>query len=73
MQVGRSLYLLARHKAALEIYNEANKISPEEPELLHNQGVCLVYLKEYRQAKEWVWFPSIFRVFYCCSTFRGIR
>jgi len=50
--VGRSLYLLARHKAALDIYAEAAKLSPKDPELLHNQGVCLVYLSDYTKAKD---------------------
>lgn len=51
-QVGRSLYLLARHKAALDIYAEAAKLAPEDPELLHNQGVCQVYLGEFNKAEE---------------------
>ncbi|KAL5247977.1 hypothetical protein ACHWQZ_G017220 [Mnemiopsis leidyi] len=51
-QVGRSLYLLGRHKAALDIYAEAAKLAPQDPELLHNQGVCLVYLNDYIKAEE---------------------
>ena len=46
------MYLLGRHKAALDIYGEASKLSPEDSELLHNQGVCLVYLREYGKAED---------------------
>ena len=31
---------------------EAAKLSPQDPELLHNQGVCLVYLNDYTKAEE---------------------
>jgi len=51
-QVARSLFLLARHKAALEVYNEAAKLSTKDWEIYHNQGVCYVYMKDFEKAKE---------------------
>ncbi|XP_023933137.1 Bardet-Biedl syndrome 4 protein homolog [Lingula anatina] len=51
-QVARSLFLLARHKAAIDVYNEAAKISERDWEVVHNQGICYLYLKEYEKAKE---------------------
>ncbi|XP_046842582.1 Bardet-Biedl syndrome 4 protein-like [Xenia sp. Carnegie-2017] len=49
-QVARSLFLLARHKAALEVYLEASKLNAEDWEIFHNQGVCYMYLKDYENA-----------------------
>eukprot|EP00736_Rhodelphis_marinus_P012995 Rmarinus@m.5854 len=49
-QVGRSLYLLGRHKNAIEVYDEAQKISPEDWEILHNKGLCYMYLKQFDKA-----------------------
>lgn len=51
-QVARSLFLLARHKAALEVYNEAAKLSTKDWEIYHNQGVCYVYMKDFEKAKD---------------------
>ncbi|XP_020894361.1 Bardet-Biedl syndrome 4 protein [Exaiptasia diaphana] len=51
-QVARSLFLLARHKAALEVYNEAAKLSTKDWEIYHNQGVCYLYLKDFEKAKD---------------------
>ena len=51
-QVARSLFLLGRHKAALDVYQEALKLAPKDWEILHNQGVCHMYLKDYETAKE---------------------
>lgn len=50
-QVARSLYLLARHKAAIEVYNEALKLE-EDWKIYHNQGVCYIYQKDTSKAKE---------------------
>ncbi|XP_076112838.1 BBSome complex member BBS4-like [Mytilus galloprovincialis] len=50
-QVARSLFLLARHKAALDVYNEAIKLNERDWEIAHNQGVCNMYLREYDKAK----------------------
>ncbi|OWF54543.1 Bardet-Biedl syndrome 4 protein homolog [Mizuhopecten yessoensis] len=51
-QAARSLFLLARHKAAIEVYNETAKISQRDWEISHNQGVCYMYLRDYAKAKE---------------------
>jgi Bardet-Biedl syndrome 4 protein len=49
-QVGRSLYLLGKHKTALEVFDEAERIDPEDREVWHNKGLCCLYLKAYEQA-----------------------
>ena len=51
-QVGRSLYLLARHKAALDVYEEALRIGVDDWEIWHNKGLCNMYLKQYGQSIE---------------------
>jgi len=53
-QVARSLFLLARHKAALEVYNEAGKLSSKD-------WVCLIYFDSLKQFKFLVsFYPFIF-------------
>lgn len=49
-QVGRSLYLLGRHKAAIDVYNEAERIGAGDWEIMHNKGLCCLYLKQYDAA-----------------------
>eukprot|EP01047_Picozoa_sp_COSAG01_P038510 COSAG01_NODE_3129_length_6538_cov_5.398354_2_plen_357_part_00 len=53
-QVGRSLYLLGKHKAAIEVFSEAKKLpaATDDWEIWHNEGLCYVYLKAYDQAIE---------------------
>uniref|UniRef100_A0A7S1QZ06 Bardet-Biedl syndrome 4 protein homolog n=1 Tax=Neobodo designis TaxID=312471 RepID=A0A7S1QZ06_NEODS len=51
-QVGRTLYLLGRHKNALEIYEDAKQYAEEDWELSHNAGQCHMYLKNFDQAEE---------------------
>jgi len=51
-QVGRSLYLLGRHKAAIDVYDEAQRIGVEDWEIWHNKGLCWLYLKQYDSAIE---------------------
>ncbi|XP_014673640.1 PREDICTED: Bardet-Biedl syndrome 4 protein-like [Priapulus caudatus] len=51
-QIGRSLFLLARHKSASEIYSEALKLDDSDWKTHHNQGICWMYLKELGKAKE---------------------
>jgi tetratricopeptide (TPR) repeat protein len=38
LKVGRSLYLLGKHRAAIEVYEEAQKIAKHDWELAHNKG-----------------------------------
>ncbi|KAK3748672.1 hypothetical protein RRG08_000904 [Elysia crispata] len=53
-QVARSLFLLARHKAAIEIYQQAAKICDNDWEIFHNLGVCHMYLREFEKAKNYL-------------------
>mmetsp|Transcript_90623 Transcript_90623/g.245678 ORF Transcript_90623/g.245678 Transcript_90623/m.245678 type:complete len:436 (-) Transcript_90623:301-1608(-) len=46
-QVGRSLYLLGKHGAAIEVYDEAQRLSPDDWEIWHNKGLCHMYLRQY--------------------------
>eukprot|EP01043_Picozoa_sp_COSAG02_P004109 COSAG02_NODE_105_length_36393_cov_15.694495_14_plen_381_part_00 len=49
-QVGRSLYLLGKHRSAIDVYEEAKKLATEDWEIWHNEGLCHMYLKEYDRA-----------------------
>uniref|UniRef100_M3Z0E8 BBSome complex member BBS4 n=1 Tax=Mustela putorius furo TaxID=9669 RepID=M3Z0E8_MUSPF len=51
-QVARSLFLLGKHKAATEVYNEAAKLNQKDWEICHNLGVCYIYLKQFSKAQE---------------------
>ncbi len=51
-QVGRSLFLIGKHKAALDVFEEAEKISPDDRDIWHNKGMCLLYLKQYENCVE---------------------
>lgn len=52
-QVGRSLYLLGKHKAAVDVYEEAQRVSAvEDWEIWHNKGLCYMYLKQYDASVE---------------------
>ena len=51
-QVGRSLYLLGKHKAALDVYEEAQRIGIDDWEIWHNKGLCNMYLKQYEPAAD---------------------
>lgn len=51
-QVGRSLYLLGKHKMALEVFDEAEQLVTEDREIWHNKGMCHLYLKQYDKALE---------------------
>lgn len=50
-QVGRALYLLGKHKAAIEVYEEARGYCDEDWELCHHIGLCYMYLKSYSEAE----------------------
>ncbi|XP_007906956.2 Bardet-Biedl syndrome 4 protein [Callorhinchus milii] len=51
-QVARSLFLLGKHKSAIEVYNEAARLNEKDWEIEHNLGVCYMYLKDFEKAKE---------------------
>ncbi|XP_068131858.1 Bardet-Biedl syndrome 4 protein [Hyperolius riggenbachi] len=51
-QVARSLFLLGKHRAAVEVYNEAARLNNKDWEICHNLGVCYLYLKDYTKSKE---------------------
>ncbi|XP_023408662.1 Bardet-Biedl syndrome 4 protein isoform X3 [Loxodonta africana] len=51
-QVARSLFLLGKHKAAIEVYNEAAKLNEKDWEICHNLGVCYIYLKQFNKAQD---------------------
>ena len=51
-QVGRSLYLLGKHKMALEVFEEAEHMTSEDREVWHSKGMCNLYLKQHDLAIE---------------------
>lgn len=51
-QVGRSLYLLGKHQAALDVYEEVQRAGMGDWELWHCIGLCAMYLKDYGRAVE---------------------
>ncbi|XP_072408887.1 Bardet-Biedl syndrome 4 protein isoform X1 [Chiloscyllium punctatum] len=53
-QVARSLFLLGKHKAAIEVYSEAAKLNEKDWEIGHNLGVCFLHLKNFEKAKEYL-------------------
>uniref|UniRef100_A0A8C6YAS0 Bardet-Biedl syndrome 4 n=1 Tax=Naja naja TaxID=35670 RepID=A0A8C6YAS0_NAJNA len=51
-QVARSLFLLGKHKAAIEVYNDAAQHNEKDWEIFHNLGVCYMQLKYFNKAKD---------------------
>ncbi|XP_033022756.1 Bardet-Biedl syndrome 4 protein [Lacerta agilis] len=51
-QVARSLFLLGKHKAAIEVYNDAAQFNEKDWEICHNLGVCYMHLKHFNKAKD---------------------
>jgi Bardet-Biedl syndrome 4 protein len=45
-------YLLGKHKAAIDVYDEAQRIGIEDWEIWHNKGLCQMYLKQYEKAAD---------------------
>ncbi|XP_054627631.1 Bardet-Biedl syndrome 4 protein isoform X2 [Dunckerocampus dactyliophorus] len=51
-QVARSLFLLGKHKAAIEFYHEAARLNEKDWEMSHNLGVCYFFIKDFKHAEE---------------------
>jgi len=51
-QVARSLYLLGRYEAAIEIYEKAQEIEFEDWEIWHHRGLCLEKLSKWAECIE---------------------
>jgi len=49
-QVGRSLFLLGKHRAALDVYDAAQRMGFDDWEIWHNKALCCVYLKKFNEA-----------------------
>ncbi|GFT91064.1 bardet-Biedl syndrome 4 protein [Nephila pilipes] len=49
-QVARSLFLLGRHKNAIDVYEEAARMNCKDWELCHNLGICYMQLQNHKQA-----------------------
>ncbi|KAI8467023.1 MAG: Bardet-Biedl syndrome protein 4 [Monoraphidium minutum] len=49
-QVGRSLALLGKHRQAVDVYDEAQKLAPDDWELWHSKGLCLARLQDEQDA-----------------------
>lgn len=49
-QVARCLFLLGKHKAAIDVYEEAARIAGgSDWEATHNMGLCYMYMQSYEQ------------------------
>jgi len=52
-QVGRVLFLLGKHKAALDCLEEALRMGHQDDwQIWHNKGLCLAYLRKFEAAKD---------------------
>lgn len=51
-QVAKSLYLMGKHKAALDLLAEIESMNVEDRDVHHTKGLCYVYLKQYEKAIE---------------------
>lgn len=47
LQVGRSLFLLGKHRAAGEVYDEALRLQEDDAELWLHKGMCAAQLRDY--------------------------
>lgn len=51
-QVARSLFLLGRHKNAIDVYEEASRMNCKDWEICHNLGICYMNLQNHKLAFE---------------------
>ena len=51
-QVGRCLHLMGRSKSAIDVYEEALKISPDDWEIWHCKGMCHTHRNDIEEALE---------------------
>ncbi len=51
-QVGRSLFLLGKHEAAIGVYDDALGLGIDDWEIWHNRGLCYKLLKDYDEAED---------------------
>jgi Bardet-Biedl syndrome 4 protein len=49
-QFGRSLYLLGRHKTAIEVFDECAKMDSEDWEVWYYRGLSCKFLRAYEEA-----------------------
>jgi Bardet-Biedl syndrome 4 protein len=49
-QVGQSLFLLGKHKVAISVFEEAEKLNEDDRNIIHSKGMCYLYLKKYDKA-----------------------
>lgn len=68
LQVGRSLYLLGKHRAAGEVYDEAIKLQDDDAELWLHKGMCAVQLRDYDRCECWHCLHSVpWHAWQCCT------
>lgn len=46
----RHRFLLGKHRAAIDVYTEAQRLGIEDWEIWHNKGLCFTYIKSYDEA-----------------------
>jgi Bardet-Biedl syndrome 4 protein len=46
VQVSRALVLLGKHRQAIDVYDEAQKLACEDRELWHGKGACYAQLPD---------------------------
>ena len=49
-QVGYSLHLLGKHKSAIDVFEEAEQLNPDERDLHHNKAVCYMHMNSHDNA-----------------------
>jgi Bardet-Biedl syndrome 4 protein len=51
-QVGKSLYLLGKHREAMDVLEEAQNIDTEDRMVWHSKGMCHKFIQEFEEALE---------------------